>query len=85
MNKFWMVMRTIDGAHQPTIRRPEVKHFRMDDAIREAKRLAGLYPGEPFSVLEAVLSVQLPFEIERPKPKLVQGEVMGLAPAERER
>lgn len=74
MNKFWMVIRHVAAAVQPEALKPEVKHFDMGAAVAEAKRLAAKHPGETFAILETVLTVKLPFEIERPTPMRAEGE-----------
>lgn len=68
MNKFWMIVRATPGSHQPHALAPTLKHFTMQDAMREAKRLACVHPGETFVILESALTVRLPFQIEKPKP-----------------
>lgn len=69
MDKFFMVMRYVEGKEQPHHLRPAVKHFHPTAAFEEAKRLSVLHPGETFIILAADFSVGLPFEVRKMKTR----------------
>lgn len=50
MNKFWMIYRTTGNNRHP----PNYKHTTFESAQKEAHRLAVLFPGKFFAILETV-------------------------------
>lgn len=58
--KYWMVNNPNGGASK-------TKHYSCELAELEAKRLASMYPGESFVVLEAVMA----FYLRKPTPEVV--------------